>query len=150
MLCCLYSQRSADCSAFKALCALLLLLLQVDHLSRQLSRGAADGEEVAAQREGLLGELAAAQQVRQGGRSRTRQSSSCKLQTSVAAIQVLHHGSSTRHICPLQVPCQLLSSSSSYLSKSMPCVLCCWCSICCIRCHAADSGYHVAAVVRCG
>jgi hypothetical protein len=47
---------------------LLLLLLQVDHLSRQLSRGAADGEEVAAQREGLLGELAAAQQVRPGCR----------------------------------------------------------------------------------
>jgi hypothetical protein len=44
-----------------------VLLLQVDHLSRQLSRGAADGEEVAAQREGLLGELAAAQQVRAGG-----------------------------------------------------------------------------------
>jgi hypothetical protein len=50
---------------------LLLLLLQVDHLSRQLSRGAADGEEVAAQREGLLGELAAAQQVRGQGQGWT-------------------------------------------------------------------------------
>jgi hypothetical protein len=59
-LCC---RQGPECSA------LLLLLLQVDHLSRQLSRGAADGEEVAAQREGLLGELAAAQQVRQRGRS---------------------------------------------------------------------------------
>jgi hypothetical protein len=61
-LCC---RQGPVCSAL----LLLLLLLQVDHLSRQLSRGAADGEEVAAQREGLLGELAAAQQVRQGGRS---------------------------------------------------------------------------------
>jgi len=36
---------------------------QVDHLGRQLARGAADGEEVAAQRETLLAELAAAHQV---------------------------------------------------------------------------------------
>lgn len=41
-----------------------LIILQVDHLGRQLMRGAADSEEVANQREGLLAELAAAQQVR--------------------------------------------------------------------------------------
>lgn len=38
-------------------------VLQVDALGRQLARGAADGEEISSQREGLLSELAAAQQV---------------------------------------------------------------------------------------
>lgn len=37
---------------------------QVDALGRQLARGAADGEELGAQRENLLAELASAQQVR--------------------------------------------------------------------------------------
>lgn len=46
---------SASCS--------VVVGVQVDHLGRQLMRGAADGEEVAQQREGLLQELSAAQQV---------------------------------------------------------------------------------------
>jgi chromosome segregation ATPase len=42
----------------------LVCVVQVDALGRQLARGAADGQEVAAARENLLGELASAQQVR--------------------------------------------------------------------------------------
>jgi hypothetical protein len=41
-----------------------MLAAQVDALGRQLARGAADGQEVAAARENLLGELTSAQQVR--------------------------------------------------------------------------------------
>ena len=56
-------QEDGGLAAYTLHDCLRLCHAQVDALSRQLARGAADGEELGAQRENLLAELASAQQV---------------------------------------------------------------------------------------